>query len=132
MKTEENITHFYGEPLEHSLKKSKEHDKFGNKTHKKFGNGYFKRDVLGKAVGDCKKHKPCLVTIINEINKEIVKLMLIDKDVREGEIIYTDNSDNLYELNREFLDAIEKYNLTPKNLTDFLVQKNIVEKIINS
>ncbi len=132
MKTIENIKSYYMEYEKYSYKKYMSRDKFGNKTHKKFGSGYVKRSVVGKAVDNCKKHKSCLVTIISKINDKIVKLMLIDKDVKEGEIIYTDNSSGLYVLYTEFIDVIKDYNLTPDELSNFLIQKHITEKIINS
>ncbi len=118
------------------LEKSNAVDNFDNKLYYKFEDEWVEKLVIGKALHNCKKKKPCLIEkiIYGDNPSKLTKtcLYLLKKDVKENEPIYLDDQYEVNYMCKELFKLANKTKLSPTKLFKFLVQKHNTEKIINS
>jgi hypothetical protein len=98
---------------------------------------YIKRTIIGEALVDCKKGKPCLIKRTHKqwggkIESAITELQILKKDVKKGSIIYWGDLISTNNICKIFAKVSKNLNMTPEQLAKFLEQKHNTEKILNS
>ncbi len=92
--------------------------------------------IIGKAVGDCKAGKLCMIESSVWVNKKTKKprteFRIVYKDVRENELLYDCETKEINSLCHDFMQIVKEFKLTPRKLADMLEQKKNTEIIINN
>lgn len=95
-----------------------------------------KKEIIGKAVGDCKAGKLCMIEssvwVDEKTKKPRTEFRIVYKNVKENELLYDCETKEINSLCHDFMQVVKEFKLTPRKLADMLEQKKNTEIIINN